>query len=320
MGKKYLNNRDKNIVLTIASLVAFMDDRAEEWEKLGVNKDQVSDARRARSFAQRVLNYIFEDLDQDEVKKVISDIGKREVVVRYKTQAQLEYQKMQELESVTPVETEDLLTIVDYALDCCFSKCKITDQDKIKKCPRRKVFIKYDIEPLHLDPPEGKCPYQYSEIFRTDAYKKDKPPADWDEFLAIATDTFVRKDTDYRHKYTRGLIKHGRVIWEWEVDKKLDRIRTWIERGELAVKGEGLNNAVIDAFNYTVLYDLYTQADSQGADPLKYLTERYFYQTAASQKPEVWVAMIEDEGKLIKPGEEHLKDIIFQYMGATKSG
>lgn len=156
----------------------------------------------------------------------------------------------------------------------------------------------------------------FRDIERTAAYRRDLPPADWDEFLAQTTDIFVEKDTDYRHKYTRGLIEHGRVIWEWEVDKKLDRIRTWIERGELMVKGEGLNNAVSDLFNYTVLYILYKKCLKLGKDPIEELTEANFYATAGTKAATEWIEFIADEG-LIKPDERDVRGITFKYMGVA---
>lgn len=163
MGKQYLNRQEKQDVITIACFQVFMDDIADKWEELGRDKGQIADARRARSFAQRVLDSIFEELDQDEVTTVMKSIEQQELVLDYKAAARRKRNRKEEIESVTPVETEDLLTIVDYALSKCINECKETDQEKIKSCPRRKVFLKYDIQPLHLDPPEGKCPYQYYE-------------------------------------------------------------------------------------------------------------------------------------------------------------
>ena len=163
------------------------------------------------------------------------------------------------------------------------------------------------------------------EVHITPAYRRDLPPTDWDEFLNKQMDTFVKKDSDYRHKYTRGLMKYGVVIWRWEVEKKLDRIRTWVERGELKVQGEGVNNAVGDLFNYTVLYEMYLAAlknssfhDQSWADPLSMLTEDQFYKYAAGKDLEEWIDYLEEAGH-IESAEIEVKKVIYQYMGGGLS-
>jgi len=141
-------------------------------------------------------------------------------------------------------------------------------------------------------------------------YSADKPPRDWDEFLARQTEIHVQKDHDYDSRFMRGLMKHGRPIWEWEVEKKLDRIRTWLTRGELQVKGEGLNNAVGDLFNYTVQFLIYLKA----VEPLSALSERSFFQYATRYAPHNWIALLVNSG-LIQKNEIALQNIIRLYMG-----
>jgi len=155
----------------------------------------------------------------------------------------------------------------------------------------------------------------FQDIKRDPEYRSDLPPENWEEFLEIQTEEFIRKDTDYRHKYTRGLLKHGKIIWEWEVEKKLDRIRTWIDRGELTVKGEGLNNAVGDLFNYTVLYEMYKDAEDR-EEALEMLNKATFKWYANAFEPAEWVDMLVKAG-LIDPDETMVKGVIFKFMGVA---
>jgi hypothetical protein len=130
---------------------------------------------------------------------------------------------------------------------------------------------------------------------------------DWEGFLAEATDIFVAKNTDYDSRFMRALIQYraqrgyeaARTIWAWEVEKKLDRCRTWIKRGELQVKDEGVRNSVIDAFNYTVQFSLFVNSLRQrGVNPVESLTEANFYALAAKFKPQDWINYWESEGLL----------------------
>jgi hypothetical protein len=152
---------------------------------------------------------------------------------------------------------------------------------------------------------------------------QDQPPASWQTFLVNAGKVFVAKDTDYDSRFMRALMKlDARTLWEWEVDKKLDRIRTWIQRGELQVKGEGLNNSVSDLFVYTVQYVYYVDTYINGMNFLKgHNIEAWqknraeiFGYKANRLTPTEWVEFLEMKGR-IQPAEAALKNIIRLYMG-----
>lgn len=155
MAKKYLNAQEKSIALTIASISTYLDDRIEEWIRVGRPKDQVKYAKMARSFLNKVLEFMVKDLDHDENTKIIKELRKMQVVVKYSDQAVKEYLDMQKLDSVTPVETEDLLEIVSLALASC-DVC----EDPGEHCSFKKIFIKYDMAPPNLEPEPGGCPYR----------------------------------------------------------------------------------------------------------------------------------------------------------------
>jgi hypothetical protein len=173
----------------------------------------------------------------------------------------------------------------------------------------------------------SKLKQDYSNMFNRLQKQEgqDKPPASWDAFLREATDVFIRKDTDYDSRFMRGMLElDARTLWAWEVDKKLDRIRTWLKRGELQVKGEGLNNAVSDLFVYTVQYKALKEGRIHltTAGPLTLLDywkrgrKDIFYVTTAMVDPKYWVDYLEAQGR-IKADELALKNIIRLYMGGA---
>lgn len=101
-----------------------------------------------------------------------------------------------------------------------------------------------------------------------------------------------------------------------EQTKALFVIRTWIETGELAVKGEGVENAVGDAFNYTVQYVIYTAATGFDADPLTLLCSADFKQCAITTSPTGFIKSLIN-ARLIKENETLLQQTIIDYMGGA---
>lgn len=152
--KRYLNREEKTQALTLASFIAYTTETADEWAKVGKSKDAVKSLRMAKSFTTRALDIMFEGLDDVERVNIIKQVSKMEVVVKYRAEAIREYKQMMKLESVTPVETTDLLDICEKAVEMC-KNCSENPND----CKWRRLFIKYDI-PMFTDSPEPeKCPY-----------------------------------------------------------------------------------------------------------------------------------------------------------------
>ena len=157
----------------------------------------------------------------------------------------------------------------------------------------------------------------FDSAFRTTAYDNSQPPRDYDEFLAAATDVFVAKDRDYQSRFMRALCdleNDPRTLWAWEVEKKLDRIRTWTANGKLEVKGEGVKDSVVDLFNYTVQYSMYRQCAQLKLDPFLQLNERGFFAAAVVKTPGEWLKFIAGEG-LLSTVEFEVVSTIFKYMG-----
>lgn len=144
-------------------------------------------------------------------------------------------------------------------------------------------------------------------------------PESFDDFLNYAVDIHVQRNTDYDSRYMKALISEGLFIWKWEVDKKLDRIRTWNKRGELKSKGDGIINAVVDAFNYTV--QAYIRLNSIALfstnDPMSCLNERDYYSVAAVFRPYYFIDYL-IANKMLRADEVEVRDTIAKYMGGGK--
>jgi hypothetical protein len=158
-GKRYLNNAEKSAVVTLGAFVAFMAEQAANWEKLGRSKAIVKAARTARTWADKTLQAVLAELDPDERAKAIREVGKRKVAAFYTHDAVSEFNRFKAMDAVTPLDTQDFLDICEQAIGVC-QRCDKTGE-AADGCKLKKLFIKYDVEPLDLDAPVGKCPYQY---------------------------------------------------------------------------------------------------------------------------------------------------------------
>lgn len=123
------------------------------------------------------------------------------------------------------------------------------------------------------------------------------------------------KEHDYGSLFVQGLAKYGETIWRWEVEKKLNRIRTWIKTKKLAVKNEGIENAVGDIFNYTVQMKLYHAAVVDGDNPLDCLTVDDFIRMAIVHvSPEKLVRDLTREQLIDAKKERKLIEVLLAYM------
>jgi hypothetical protein len=156
--KSYLNREEKTQALTLASFIAYTTERSDDWEKIGRSKDSVKSLRMAKSFATRALDTMFEGLNESERVNIMAQVAKMEVVVRYRDEAVREYKRMLELDSVTPVQTVDLMDICEKAVEMC---CNCSENPN--SCKWRKLFIEYDIPVCDESPEDGKCPYKNNQ-------------------------------------------------------------------------------------------------------------------------------------------------------------
>jgi hypothetical protein len=131
---------------------------------------------------------------------------------------------------------------------------------------------------------------------------------------------FTAKNADYDSMFMKALIKFGedrgyeaaRTIWAWEVEKKLNRCRTWMQRGDLQVKTEGVMDSVIDLFIYSVQYQIYRESKEYNRDPLAWLNPTNFGHMAR-RGPDYWIDYLVIQG-LIQKNERDLQALLREQM------
>lgn len=182
MGKDYLSSEEKSVVLTIGSFIAYMSDKATVWEKLKRSKDQIKYAKMARSFAQKSIDLIMQDVSEEQVTKLVGgnvvvykrgpygsvraiehvkgEMADMQVVVKYRDEAKREYARIEKLDENVSVAVGDLDQLLYFGMASC-SLCDLCGQD-VTDCDIRKLFIKYHGQPLNLTPGEG-CPFRKDE-------------------------------------------------------------------------------------------------------------------------------------------------------------
>ncbi|WP_138751100.1 DUF4406 domain-containing protein [Paenibacillus sinopodophylli] len=164
-----------------------------------------------------------------------------------------------------------------------------------------------------------------AKILGLTIYEPVPPVRTWSAFLDEAIAVFITKNTDYDSRFMRALVHYNsirgyeaaRTIWAWEVEKKLDRCRTWIKRGELTVKGEGVRDSVVDLFNYTVQYHMFrhlTALQVGRRDPRDYLDKFSFALHATHIRADDWLYYLEKIEGLIGPNEAQLRDLLLEEM------
>jgi hypothetical protein len=152
--KAYFNRLEKDQVLTLSSFIDYANTTADEWSKSGKYKDCVKSLRMAKSFILRALSIKCEHLDDLEADNLINQSAKMDVVLKYKNDAIREHKEMLKLDSVTPIQTSDLLDLCEKAAYACIG-CSTTPDT----CVTRRLFIKYEVPVCDDSAGIGKCPY-----------------------------------------------------------------------------------------------------------------------------------------------------------------
>jgi hypothetical protein len=155
---RYLNRRSKDDALLLANLLGHFQKRTEEL--LRYNKDKLAEkSKKCEESIGELLDLIFENVDQTQIEQVRDETQKMKVIIRYKDSAVYDYELAKKMDGVTPIQTEELYDICEFALQEC-TMCRLKGEF-VDECKRRKLFIKYHIEPVNYDVSDGKCPYQY---------------------------------------------------------------------------------------------------------------------------------------------------------------
>jgi len=157
--KSYLNREEKTQALTLASFVTYLISKSDEWAKHKCDKEAIKSLRTAKAFIIRAAKIRFAGIDAGEQLKIMRQASQMQVVVKYTEEAVRDYKRMQELDSVTPIETEEFFEICGMALDGC-QKCTKSPEG----CHLKELFIKYDVPVFNTSPGPGECLYCVEEV------------------------------------------------------------------------------------------------------------------------------------------------------------
>lgn len=180
MAKKYLNATEKSIALTLGGFLGFLDATIDVWAKLKRSKDLLKNARTTRSFLNKTLESIVEDMDDEQVLKIFGgtvsitknngegskstvtrikgDIDNIQILLKLKDEAIREAKKLEAQPGIIAVDQDDLDQILNFASYSC-DLCESAGDD-VKTCPYRKLFIKYDAVPINTEPGDTGCPFR----------------------------------------------------------------------------------------------------------------------------------------------------------------
>jgi len=177
---KYLNSAEKTVILTLASFSSYLGEHIELWTDLKRSKDQLKYAKMGKSFVGKVIDIIMEDLNADQVAKLVGgdvpvynrgyagslikqtvrvtgELDQMQVVVKFKDEAIREYARMEKLDSTVSVEVGDLDKLIYFSLASC-SLCDLCGDD-VTACDMWELFLKYGALPLNCEPGDG-CPFR----------------------------------------------------------------------------------------------------------------------------------------------------------------
>ena len=156
--KRYLNRVEKDSCMVIAALHSYMKEFSDRPSAIKT-PTVLKYARSASTFAMKTLEALMEPLDVSERAKILEESAKMQVTTQHTREAIRMHKEYEKLNTVTSLDTEDFLQVVEQAVGVC-QACKKVGDDAVN-CGLRKVFAAQDIQVLDETAPAGKCPYQY---------------------------------------------------------------------------------------------------------------------------------------------------------------
>lgn len=159
--KRYLNKAERQMALSISAYETYLEEKISEMAQHNGDKALLKNMRMARTYLHKALAKMIQPLDAVELKVLLKDVNKMQVVVKYTDEAVREYERMKKMNDVTVIETEAFLDIVEQAVNVCVA-CENKGED-VEQCKWRKRFLEAEIEPLDCGAPKGKCPYKYKD-------------------------------------------------------------------------------------------------------------------------------------------------------------
>lgn len=157
---KYLSSAEKENLVRLLILDAHLNFSVETYAELkSTDKVFLADLRRGKTFLRKAIDKRLGFLFPDSQIKLAESVAKVGLAFLPKAEARRELEKMQKLQSVYPVNIDDMQDWIEFMIE---SACKTCNRCDYEKCQGRKVLMKYDIAPW-MPEADGVCQYSYVE-------------------------------------------------------------------------------------------------------------------------------------------------------------
>lgn len=155
MYKKYLNREDKLTVSILGSFATYLHSFAEQHKTNPKCKAAVKWARSAKTFTLKITDIYFCNLEPEQKRKIIDEVGRLQVVTKYKDEALRDYQKSQEIDSNMVLTNDDYYDLVEAVLEASCKGCSREPEG----CKVKRIFVLHDVEPYNCEAED--CPFRY---------------------------------------------------------------------------------------------------------------------------------------------------------------
>ena len=154
MGKRYLNASERMQCITISAFIGQLEKTAKTWSNLKRNKNNIKYLKMAGSFAQKVLDNVFDECGAEELQKTYTAVHHSEFTLNYEdTRLKLNKKEIPTWD-VTKSERDTIAeTIIENRCKSCSGLCK--------GCDLKDMFLRWEVEPYETYIENDKCPYAY---------------------------------------------------------------------------------------------------------------------------------------------------------------
>ena len=160
--KTYLNREEKQTYFILNGYVKYMHNLINGLIRRKASTEIIKNVKLSRTYTNKSLNELIKNIDKDQMNNLIKESSKTQVVAKYSNEAIEEFERMKKMDSITPMETDDLLDLFGHCIKVC-QFCKI-DVKTSEQCIAKKIMLKYGCEIFNYDATDKQCPYQYCDI------------------------------------------------------------------------------------------------------------------------------------------------------------
>lgn len=158
----YISRKDQKIAEVLSHFELYYNDKINKYIEIdAIEKSDkfMRSIKMARTYTGKVKSMLIEDAAKEQKINIIKKVEETKLALDYTRIAKKKAKKMQRVDDMTAIETDDLYDIIDRTVKVnCFERDK--SEKEINHCNLRQLLLKYDIPVIHQDPEHSKCPYK----------------------------------------------------------------------------------------------------------------------------------------------------------------